>query len=51
MVTSPRLADTLDNGIKSSALHSFEDCSHAPLHENAGACNAKTQAFLKSQSG
>jgi len=47
MVTSTRFADRLTNGIKSSELYIFEDCSHAPLYENVAAFNEKTLAFLK----
>ena len=51
IVCSTRFADTLKNGIRSSELHVFEDCSHAALYENVEAFNAKTLAFLKAQSG
>jgi 3-oxoadipate enol-lactonase len=47
MVTSTRFADRLTNGIKSSELYIFEDCSHAPLYENVAAFNEKTLAFLR----
>jgi len=39
-------ADRLTNGVKSSELYIFEDCSHAPLYENVAAFNEKTLAFL-----
>jgi pimeloyl-ACP methyl ester carboxylesterase len=51
MVTSTRFAEALKNAIGSSELHIFEGCSHAPLYENVEAFNAKTLAFLRSQSG
>lgn len=51
MVTSTRFADRLTNGIKSSELYIFEDCSHAPLYENVAAFNEKTLAFLKKHAG
>jgi 3-oxoadipate enol-lactonase len=51
MVTSTRFADGLKNGIKTSELHVFEDCSHAPLYENVPAFNEKTLAFLRKQAG
>jgi pimeloyl-ACP methyl ester carboxylesterase len=49
MVTSPRFADRLKNGIKNSELHTFENCSHAPLYEDVPAFNEKTLAFLRKQ--
>jgi pimeloyl-ACP methyl ester carboxylesterase len=51
MVTSTRFADRLTNGIKSSELYIFEDCSHAPLYENVAAFNEKTLAFLRKHAG
>ena len=47
MVTSPRFADQLKNGIKSSELYIFKDCSHAPLYKNVLAFNERTPAFLR----
>jgi len=47
----PRFADQLTNGIKSSELYIFENCSHAPLYENVAAFNEKTLAFLKTHAG
>jgi pimeloyl-ACP methyl ester carboxylesterase len=47
MVTSTRFADRLTNGITSSELYVFEDCSHAPLYENVPAFNETTLGFLK----
>ena len=47
MVTSTRFAERLKNGIQTSELYIFEDCSHAPLYENVPAFNEKTLAFLK----
>ena len=47
VVASTRFADRLTNGIKSSELYIFEDCSHAPLYENVAAFNEKTLAFLR----
>jgi len=44
-------ADRLTNGIKSSELYIFEDCSHAPLYENVVAFNEKTLAFLNKNAG
>jgi pimeloyl-ACP methyl ester carboxylesterase len=49
MVTSTRFAERLKNGIKNSALHIFENCSHAPLYEDVPAFNEKTLAFLRGQ--
>ena len=51
MVTSTRFADRLKNGISSSELYIFEDCSHAPLYENVPAFNARTLAFLTGHAG
>jgi 3-oxoadipate enol-lactonase len=51
MVTSTRFADRLKNGIKNSELHTFEDCSHAPLYENVPAFNEKTLGFLRKHAG
>ena len=47
MVASTRFADRLTNGIRSSELYIFEDCSHAPLYENVPAFNETTLAFLR----
>jgi len=49
MVTSTRFAERLKNGIQTSELYIFEDCSHAPLYENVPEFNEKTLAFLKKQ--
>jgi pimeloyl-ACP methyl ester carboxylesterase len=51
MVTSPRFAEPLKNGIKGSELYIFEDCSHAPIYENVPAFNEKTLAFLRKHAG
>jgi 3-oxoadipate enol-lactonase len=45
-VTSTRFAGPLTGAIKDSELVIFEDCSHAPIYENAEEFNAKTLAFL-----
>jgi len=50
-VTSTRFADQLNDGIRNSELHVFEDCSHAPLYENVPAFNAKTLEFLRRNAG
>jgi pimeloyl-ACP methyl ester carboxylesterase len=50
-VTSTRFADQLNNGIRNSELHVFEDCSHAPLYENVPAFNTKTLEFLRKNAG
>jgi pimeloyl-ACP methyl ester carboxylesterase len=50
-VTSTRFADRLQRGIRRSALHVFEDCSHAPIYENVAAFNDVTLAFLRSNAG
>jgi pimeloyl-ACP methyl ester carboxylesterase len=51
LVTSTRFAEPLNNGIKGSELHIFEDCAHAPLYENVPAFNEKTLGFLRKQAG
>jgi pimeloyl-ACP methyl ester carboxylesterase len=51
MVTSTRFADRLQNSIRNSELHVFEDCSHAPLYENVAAFNEKTLGFLRKHAG
>lgn len=51
MVTSTRFAEPLKKGIKSSELHIFEDCAHAPIYENVAAFNAKSLEFLGRHSG
>jgi len=50
-LTSTRFADRLTDGITSSELYIFEDCSHAPLYENVAEFNQKTLAFLKEHTG
>jgi 3-oxoadipate enol-lactonase len=47
MVTSTRFAPSLTKAIKSSELHIFEDCSHAPIYEDVTTFNEVTLAFLK----
>ena len=42
------LAREADSAIKSSQVHVFEDCSHAPIYENVQAFNEVTLAFLTS---
>lgn len=49
-ITSTRFAEPLQQGIRGSVLHIFEDCSHAPLYENVPAFNETTLAFLKKHS-
>ena len=51
MVTSTRFAAPLTEGIKTSELHVFEDCAHAPIYENVAAFNEVTLAFLKRHGG
>ena len=51
VVTSPRFAPSLTMAIKTSELHIFEDCSHAPIYENVGAFNEVTLGFLQQHSG
>jgi pimeloyl-ACP methyl ester carboxylesterase len=51
LVTSPRFADTMKNGIKGSELAIFESCAHAPIYESVAEFNEKTLGFLKRQSG
>src|SRR5713101_8356667 len=50
-VTSTRFAEPLTGAIAGSELSVFEDCSHAPLHENVEEFNQRTLAFLKRHSG
>jgi pimeloyl-ACP methyl ester carboxylesterase len=50
-VTSTRFADRLNSAIRNSELHVFEDCSHAPIYENAPAFNEATLRFLRRNSG
>jgi pimeloyl-ACP methyl ester carboxylesterase len=50
-VCSTRFAEPLRNGIRSSELHIFEDCSHAGLYENVPDFNEKTLAFLRKYAG
>lgn len=51
LVTGARFADAMKGGIANSELVVFEDCSHAPIYENAAEFNAKTLAFLGRQAG
>jgi pimeloyl-ACP methyl ester carboxylesterase len=51
VVCSKRFAEGLKNGIKSSELYIFEDCSHAALYENVPAFNEKTLGFLSKHAG
>ena len=46
-ITSTRFAEPLQQGIRGSVLHVFDDCSHAPLYENVPAFNETTLAFLR----
>jgi 3-oxoadipate enol-lactonase len=50
-VTSTRFAGPLSEAIADCELSVFEDCSHAPIYENAGDFNQRTLAFLRSHSG
>lgn len=50
-VTSTRFAAPLQDGIRKSELHVFEDCSHAPIYENVAAFNETTLRFLRANSG
>jgi pimeloyl-ACP methyl ester carboxylesterase len=51
LITGARFADAIKGGIAGSELVVFEDCSHAPIHENVAEFNAKTLAFLSRQAG
>jgi pimeloyl-ACP methyl ester carboxylesterase len=51
LITGARFADALKGGISKSELVVFEDCSHAPIYENAAEFNMKTLAFLGRQTG
>jgi pimeloyl-ACP methyl ester carboxylesterase len=46
LLCSTRLADVLTGGIADTGLVVFEDCSHAAIHENVEALNARTLACL-----
>ena len=50
-VTSTRFAEPLTSGIAGSELIVFEDCSHAPIYENADDFNARTLDFLARHDG
>ena len=41
----------MKNGIRESEFVIVEDCSHAPIYENAAEFNGKTLAFLQRQIG
>jgi pimeloyl-ACP methyl ester carboxylesterase len=51
IVTSARFSGALKNGIHTSEIVVFEDCSHAPIYENVSEFNQKTLAFLKRNTG
>jgi pimeloyl-ACP methyl ester carboxylesterase len=51
VVTSTRFADALSHGIGNSELHVFENCSHAPIFEDAAAFNEATLRFLLGNAG
>jgi pimeloyl-ACP methyl ester carboxylesterase len=51
IATSTRFLDALKNGIRTSEIVVFEDCSHAPIYENVSEFNGKTLAFLKRNAG
>ncbi len=46
LLCSTRFVDVLTGGIADTELVVFEDCSHAAIHENVEALNARTLAFL-----
>jgi len=51
LVTSTRFAAPLTEGIANSELIVFDDCSHAPIYENAEQFNQRTLEFLRQHSG
>jgi pimeloyl-ACP methyl ester carboxylesterase len=51
LVTSTRFAAPLTEGIANSELIVFDDCSHAPIYENAEEFNQRTLEFLRQHSG
>jgi len=51
LVTSTRFAAPLTEGIANSELIVFDDCSHAPIYENAEQFNRRTLEFLRQHSG
>jgi len=51
LVTSTRFAAPLTEGIANSELIIFDDCSHAPIYENAEEFNQRTLEFLRQHSG
>lgn len=51
LVTSTRFAAPLTEGIANSELIVFDDCSHAPIYENAEEFNQRTLDFLRQHSG
>ena len=46
LLCSTRFVNVLTGGIADTELVVFEDCSHAAIHENVEALNARTLAFL-----
>lgn len=50
-ITSTRFADALSRGIGKSEIHVFENCSHAPIYEDATAFNEATLRFLRRNAG
>ena len=50
-ITSTRFADRLSRAIDDSELHVFENCSHAPIYEDAAAFNEATLRFLRAHAG
>src|SRR5215470_4077285 len=50
LVTSTRFAAPLTEGIANSELIIFDDCSHAPIYENAEEFNQRTLEFLRQHS-
>jgi pimeloyl-ACP methyl ester carboxylesterase len=50
-VTSTRFAAPLTEGIANSELIVFDDCSHAPIYENAEEFNQRSLDFLRQHSG
>ena len=51
VITSTRFAERLRSAIERSEVEVFEDCSHAPIYENAAAFNAATLRFLDRHAG
>ena len=50
LVTSTRFSGTMKNGFGGSEMTVFENCAHAPIHEDVAQCNETTPDFLKHHS-